>query len=96
MAQSYLRRNDVGYPQQPNPVGAYFIKLFEGDDLTVLQDDVNQWLLELPKDTQAWSPHLVETEMFFYEKASGPQPREKFVIKLTLFLTGRITAVPSI
>ncbi len=94
MPNSYLKRHDVGYPKQPNPRGIYGIKLFEDSSLQAVEDTVNQYLLGLPAQKAGWSPHLIDTEIMYY-KASGPNPRARFVIKLTIYASGTITESPT-
>ena len=94
MAQGYLRRNDVGYPQQPNPRGIYATKYFEDEDPVVLQDAVNAYLLNLPEATTSWSPHLIDTQFDHYITTSG-MPAVVHTCWLTLFAAGTVTATPT-
>ena len=97
MPNSYLKRHDVGYPQRPNPRGVYGIKLFEDTSLQAVEDAVNEYLLALPSQKAGWSPHLIDTEIMYYKasgpspRPAGPDPRTRFVIKLTIYASGTIT-----
>ena len=91
MAESYLRRNDVGYPQRANPRGIYAVKHLSNNDPDTLQDLVNVYLLSLPEATASWSPHLVSTE-FYHTGAGGNALHHCW---LTVFAAGTITAPPT-
>lgn len=94
MAQSYLKRNDVSFPQQPNPRGIYAVKLFEDEDLDALETLVNLYLLALPEATGSWSPHLVSLEYDNYTTVP-PMPTLFHVCTITLYAAGTITAPPT-
>ena len=91
MAESYLRRNDVGYPQRPNPRGIYAVKHLENADPEVLEELVNLYLLALPNATNAWSPHIVDIK--FYYTGSGGNARHHCWIEI--FAAGTVTAPPT-
>jgi hypothetical protein len=92
MSQGYLRRTDVGYPRHPNPRGIYAIKIFENLDLTLLQEEVNLYLLELPTITKSWSPHIAEAQ---YSNYLTPAPTTTMhVCMLGIYASGTITQPP--
>jgi hypothetical protein len=91
MATSYLKRQDLGYPQQANPRQVYGVKMFENADLATLETIVNAYLIALPVQTKAWIPHLVDTQLLHYGTGGGA----KFVMKLTVYASGTITGVPA-
>jgi hypothetical protein len=91
MSESYLRRNDVGYPKQPNPRYIYGVKIFENVDLAALQTEVNLYLLDIPDTTDLWAPHVVDTQLMTYTSIIGT-PTITFVMKITFYLTGTISA----
>jgi hypothetical protein len=86
---TFLRRQDIGKNQRANPSRQYLLKLFEGSDLQTVQDECNNWLINLPELTGSWDPHLIDSEMFFYQ-ATPPNPTERFVIKLTIYIEGQV------
>ena len=90
MAQGYLRRNDVGYPQRPNSRGIYAVKYFEASDPGDLQIAVNTYLLDLPEATTTWSPHLVSTLFGYYGTGGGA----RHTCWLTLFAAGTLNIPP--
>lgn len=92
MAESYLRRNDVGYPQRSNPRGIYAVKHIENNDPDVLQDLVNVYLLSLPEATAQWSPHIVDIN-FYHTGTGGGALHHAWI---TVFAAGTITAPPTI
>jgi hypothetical protein len=87
MANKWLKRLEIGYPQQPNPRYMYSVKLFEQTSLALLQADVNEFLFTLPDTTQIWSPHLIDTQLLTYTSVVGP-PVTIFVMKVTLYISG--------
>ena len=91
MASGYLRRNDVGYPQQPNPRGIYAVQYFEDADPEALKDLVNAYLFELPEATGRWVPHLISTEFGYY----GTGGTARHTCWLTVFAAGTITSPPT-
>ena len=93
MAESYLKRHDVGYPRQPNPRGIYAVKYFENEDPVALSDIINVYLLALPEATASWVPHLVSTEFGHYVDTAPPKIIHTAWI--TLFATGTITVSPT-
>jgi hypothetical protein len=94
VAEGYLRRNDVGYPQRPNPRGIYAVTHFEDEDPVALQDAVNDYLLLLPSTTANWSPHLISTQFLAVPSVSGP-PAIIHHCWITLFAAGTISASPT-
>lgn len=94
MAEGYLRRNDVGYPTQPNARGLYAIRLFEDADLAVLQVTVNTYLLGLPEATQRWTPHIVSIEYDNYTTTQA-MPMVIHVCSILIFASGRIITPPT-
>jgi hypothetical protein len=84
MAEKYLKRLEIGYPQQPNPRYMYSVKLFEQDSLALLQADVNEFLFTLPDTTPIWSPHLIDTQLLTY----GTGVNTVFAMKITLYISG--------
>jgi hypothetical protein len=93
MTQSYLLRNDVGYPAQSDPRGIYAIKVFENLDLILLQDEVNLYLLELPAKTKRWAPHVVSIQ---YSNYNSTGPIALFhVCVVGLYASGTIVAPPN-
>jgi len=90
VAESFLRRNDVGYPQQANPRAIYAVKHFQDADPEVLQDIVNTYLLNLPALALQWVPHVVDVK--FYYTGTGGNARHHCWIEL--YATGTIDAPP--
>jgi hypothetical protein len=90
MTQSFLKRQDVGYPQQSNPRDIYAVKLIEDADLDTLETWVNLYLLTLPDQTKEWIPHIVDTQLLYY----GTGGNARFVMKITVYVSGTVTAVP--
>lgn len=95
MAESYHRRQDIGYKQQSNPRLIYATKYLEDADPDVLQDLINVYLLALPEAAAAWQPHLVSTAFNTYS-APGPPPGVVHYCWITIAATGTITAAPTI
>ena len=94
MAESYLRRLEVGYPPKSGSlVGTYGIKIFTNEDLADLQNEVNDWLVELPQTSDEWVPHVMDTEYSNFVSTQG-QPTTTHLIKITLFLVGRVSTTP--
>jgi hypothetical protein len=91
MPGSYLRRNDVGYPQRPNARGIYGVKHFEDADPDTLQDVVNVYLLELPTANPRWSPHILDVQ-FTYTGAGGNARHHAWI---TIFAAGTIATPPT-
>ncbi len=93
MAESFLKRQDVGYPQIPNGRGIYAVKIIENADLDDLQVAVNTYLLALPATTNSWHPHVVSIQ---YDNFTTLQPPEVFhVCVITIFAVGTITSPPT-
>ena len=90
MTEGFLRRQDVGYPRQPNPRAIYAVRYFEDEDPLQLADIVNIYLLEVPTETPKWVPHLISTE-FGYK---GTGNNAKHYCWLTLYAAGTITTSP--
>ena len=94
MAESYLKRLDVAYPQLANPRGIYAVRILENDDLDVLQDIVNLYLLALPSSTTDWHPDIISVEYDNYTTVP-PMPTVMHVCTILIFAVGTITAPPT-
>jgi hypothetical protein len=93
---SYLRRNDVGYPQQAGQRGIYGVRYFEAEDPQDLRLAVNNYLAALPKSTNQWVPHLVSTEFIVIPAEGPPQSTpERHCCWLTIFAAGSIAQAPA-
>lgn len=90
MAESYLRRQDVGYPQQSNPRALYGVKHFSDGDPDVLEELVNEYLLALPALAKKWVPHILE--MNFYHTGTGGNALHHCWVEI--YATGSIDAPP--
>jgi len=90
MSNSFLRRQDVGYPQQPNPDDIYAVKIIEAASPAELQTAVNIYLFNLPEQAPLWIPHVVDTQMLIY----GTGGNTTFVMKITLYISGTVTVIP--
>ncbi len=94
MAETYLRRLEVGYPPQSgNAIGTYSVKFFTNEDLGDLQDEANNWMVGLPQTTSDWTAHIIDTQYDHFISTQG-QPTITHVLKITLFLVGNITTTP--
>jgi hypothetical protein len=95
MTAGFLKRQDVAYPQQSNPRALYAAKLLEAPTLPELETAVNQYLFGLPSQTPRWNPHVISSQLLHYELSSGPQPRERFVMNITVYAVGTIAEPPT-
>lgn len=90
MPRSFLKRQDVQYPQQAVDKDNYGIKIIEADNLTDLQSAVNLYLFALPElGGSKWYPHLVSLEYDHYASVSGP-PSINHVCVITLYISGNL------
>lgn len=93
MAQSYLRLNTVGYPQQANPRGVYAVKIIDNEVLADLQSAVNEFLFGLPSSTNKWTPHIISVEYDNYITV-GAMPVVMHVCTITIYVTGTVATLP--
>jgi len=83
----YGRPESVSWPKDGDQDVHHAVKLLEDDNLPGLEAQVNAWLLAQETATP-YPLHVESMQLTHYSLASGPAPRDRFVMALHIIAMG--------